>query len=79
METIEKLTVRCFVLGIAFVLVWFLCCVTGDWMYEIHLYWFKLSQHEFAVINYAGLMFAKACVVVFFLVPYIASKWAKKG
>ena len=30
METIEKLTIRCFLLGIAFVLVWFLCCVTGD-------------------------------------------------
>jgi len=48
-------------------------------MYEIHSYWFKLSEHEFAVINYAGLMFAKVCVVLFFLVPYIASKWARKG
>jgi len=36
METIEKLTIRCFVLGIAFVLIWFLCCVSGDWMYQIH-------------------------------------------
>jgi len=79
METVEKLTIRCFVLGIVFVLIWFLCCVSGDWMYEVNSYWFKLSEHEFALINYAGLMFAKTCIFLFCLIPYIACRWARKG
>jgi hypothetical protein len=74
METIEKITIRCFVLGIVFVMIWFLFCVSGDWVYEIHSKWFELSKHEFAVIHYSGLMFAKVCVFLFFLLPYIACK-----
>ena len=31
METMEKVTIRCFVLGMAFVLLWFVCCMSGDW------------------------------------------------
>jgi len=79
METIERLTIRCFFLGIAFVVIWFLFCVSGDWLYETHSKWFELSKHEFTVIHYSGLMFAKACIFLFFLVPYIACKWAGKA
>jgi len=78
METIEKITIRCFFIGLAFVLIWFLFCVSGDWMYEIHSKWFELSKHELALINYSGLMFAKVCVFLFFLIPYIACKLCTK-
>ena len=78
METIGKVTIRCFVLGIVFVLIWFLCCVSGDWVYEIHSKWFELSKHEFAAIHYCGLMFAKVCIFLFFLLPYIACKLSGK-
>jgi len=78
METMEKLTIRCFVLGMAFVLVWFICCTTGNWMYRFHSMWFKeLAEYDFAVINYTGLMFAKVFIWLFFLIPYIACKWAR--
>ncbi len=78
MEMFEKVAIRCFVLGMVFVLIWFLCLVTGDWVYQVHSKWFELSKHDFAVVHYCGLMFAKVCVFLFFLVPYIACKWAGK-
>jgi hypothetical protein len=78
METIEKITIRCFVIGMVFILVWFFMCLTGDWVYEIHSKWFELSKHEFAVAHYCGLMFAKICIFLFFLVPYIACKLCGK-
>lgn len=78
MEMFEKIAIRCFLLGIAFVLIWFLFCVTGDWMYEIQSKWFELSKHEFAVIHYCGLMFTKICIFLFFLLPYIACKLSPK-
>ena len=78
METIEKITIRCFFLGMALILIWFLSCIKGDWMYQVHSRWFSLSRHEMEIIHYSGLMFAKICVYLFFLIPYIACKWAGK-
>jgi hypothetical protein len=78
MEMLEKITIRCFVLGMALLLIWFLCCITGDWMYEIHSRLFRLSKREVENIHYCGLMFTKICVFLFFLIPYIACKWAGK-
>jgi len=79
MEMFEKITIRCFFLGMAFVFIWFLLCVaTGNAMYELHADWFGMSTHEVKIIHYCGLMFTKICVFVFFLIPYIACKWAGK-
>ncbi|MHC4585665.1 MAG: DUF6868 family protein [Planctomycetota bacterium] len=79
METIEKITIRCFVIGMVFVLIWFLLCIaTGNAIYELHADWFKLNENQVRLINYCGLMFTKICVFVFFLIPYIACKWAGK-
>ena len=74
METIEKISIRCFFIGIAFITIWFLCLITGNWMFKIHSAWFNLNTSEFCTINYAGLMFAKVCIVIFFLIPWIACK-----
>lgn len=78
LDAVAGVCIRCFMLGIAFVLIWFLCCVSGNWMYQIHSKWFELSDHEFAMINYSGLMFAKVCIFLFFLLPYIACKLCGK-
>ncbi|NQT01527.1 MAG: hypothetical protein HQ580_05865 [Planctomycetes bacterium] len=78
METIEKITIRCFFIGMAFVLIWFLFCITGDWMYQIHSKLFDVSKEQLALVHYCGLMFTKVCVFLFFLIPYIACKWAGK-
>jgi uncharacterized BrkB/YihY/UPF0761 family membrane protein len=79
METIEKITIRCFVIGMALVFIWFLLCVaTGNAMYEFHADWFKLNEYQVRLIHYCGLMFTKICVFIFFLIPYIGCKWAGK-
>jgi len=75
MEAIEKITVSCFVLGMALLLLWFFpCTLAGDWMYRIHAKWFDVTEHEVAVIHYSGLMFTKILVFLFLLLPYIACK-----
>ncbi len=75
METFEKITIRCFIIGMVFMLIWFFIFLTArDWMYEIHTKWFALPKNELVLINYCGLMFTKICFFLFFLTPYIACK-----
>ena len=75
METIAKITIRCFVLGVAVLLCWFfMYLLAGDWMYGIHSRWFELSRHEFAVIHYCGMGLCKLVIFMFFLFPYIACR-----
>lgn len=75
METVAKITIRCFVLGMALLLLWFfLCVLAGNQIYEIHAEWFDLTKHEVAVIHYTGMMFTKILVFLFFLFPYIACR-----
>ena len=79
METFEKITIRCFVIGMVVVFIWFLLCVaTGNAMYELHSDWFGIYDYHVKLIHYGGLMFMKICCFVFFLIPYIACKWAGK-
>jgi len=79
METIEKITIRCFIIGMVFMLLWFvLYLAAGDWIFEVHSRWFDVSRHELAVIHYTGLMFTKICIFLFFLAPYIACKLCGK-
>jgi hypothetical protein len=74
LEAVAGVCIRCFVIGMVFLLIWFFMCLSCDWVYEIHSKWFALSIDEFAVVHYCGLMFAKICIFLFFLFPYIALK-----
>ena len=79
MGTLDKITIRCFIIGVVFMLIWlFMFLTVGDCMYRIHSKWFALSKHEFMVIHYCGVMFTKICIFLFFLVPYIACKLCGK-
>ena len=79
MDTLEKITMRCFIIGMVLMLIWFfMCLIVGDCMYRIHSKWFALSKHELVVVHYCGLMFTKICIFLFFLVPYIACKLCGK-
>ncbi|UCC98905.1 MAG: hypothetical protein JSW66_03265 [Phycisphaerales bacterium] len=76
METIARITIRCFFLGMVFVLLWFfLYAVAEEQIHEVHSTWFDLTRHELAVIHYSGMMALKAFCFLFFLAPYIACKW----
>ena len=39
---------------------------------------FDITKEQFAMLHYAGMMFTKIFIFVFFLAPYIACRWAKK-
>lgn len=79
MDRFEKITLRCFLIGMVFLLIWFfMFLIAGDWIYEIHSRWFALSKHELLIIHYCGLMFTKICIFLFFLLPYIACKLCRK-
>jgi len=79
METVAKITIRCFVLGMALLMLWFFLYATADdRMYEFHSRWFDLTKHEFALMHYCGMMILKVLCFMFFLFPYIACKLSGK-
>jgi hypothetical protein len=73
-EVTARILVRCFVLNFALILLWFffLLIGSGRWGYEFHSMLFDITQHEFVLINYCGIAFAKLCNIIFFGLPYIA-------
>jgi len=74
LEVTAKILIRCFILNFAVILLWFVFYLIGSgrWGYELHSKIFDISRHEFAVINYCGIAFAKLCNFIFFLFPYVA-------
>ena len=79
METIAKITIRCFFLNFIVLLIWLLFYVlAGDFMYKAHSNLFEMTEHEFAVINYCGIMLVKIFTFTFFLFPYVACKLCMK-
>ncbi len=79
MEMFEKITIRCFVLGMGLVFIWFLLCLdSSNLIFKTHSKWFGISIIQLKIIHYYGLMFTKVCCFVFCLIPYIACKWAGK-
>ena len=75
METIAKITIRCFFLNFIVLLIWLLFyLLAGDFMYRTHSSFFKMTEHQFAVINYCGIMFLKIITFAFFLFPYVACR-----
>ena len=79
METIAKITIRCFFLSFIVLLIWFLFYVlAGDFMYQVHSSLFEMTEQEFAVINYCGIMLLKIFTFTFFLFPYIACRLCMK-
>ena len=79
METIAKITIRCFFLCFIVLLIWLLFYIlAGDFMYQVHSKFFEMTKPEFAVINYCGIMFLKIITFTFFLFPYVACKLCMK-
>ncbi len=74
METIEKITIRCFFVGMAFVRIWFLfIALAGDWVFKMHSMWFDITRPQFDAIHYAALISTNPAIFIFFLGPYIHS------
>ena len=76
LHKLASICLGCFLLSLGLLLVWFLFYLAAaDWAYRIHSTWFTLSRHDFDLLNYGGMAFVKICAIVFFLFPYLATKW----
>ncbi len=54
-------------------LLWGLLFFTAhEWMYRLHVRWFRLPVDQFDAIHYAGMALYKIGIILFNLVPYIA-------
>jgi hypothetical protein len=77
LETKAKVSIRCFFMNYALILLWWASYMIGR-RCKLHKLIFNLNQHEFALVTYCGIAFAKVCNVMFFLFPYIAIRWVLK-
>ena len=74
----DYVLLRCFILGLAMLFVWFLFfLVAGELIYDFHGDLFEnITERQFQVIHYCGMGLLKLFVSVFFFIPYIAIRWA---
>jgi hypothetical protein len=73
MEVFSNILIRCFVVSVVFITLWFIFFLLGgDAVYTIHAKLFQISRHEYDLLNYYGMAFAKVCNFLLFLFPYIA-------
>ena len=82
LRTVATILLRSFLFGLAFLLLWFfLYLIALGWMFEINARWFNIDRRDFELINYFGIGFLKICILLFFLLPYLAirSMLQKKG
>jgi hypothetical protein len=76
MKKLTGILIRSFWLGILLLAFWAnLFIVWGVRMYAGHAQWFDLSYHEFELFQYGAMIFFKLCLLIFFLIPYLAIKW----
>jgi len=75
LEAASGVLLRCFGMGFAFLLLWFVLVLAGGEMaYEFHGKLFDITKHEFELLNYFGMALLKLLVFVVFLIPYLATR-----
>lgn len=60
-------------LNFAVLTFWFLMLAFAhNWVYRMHSKWFKMSEEQFSVVHYSGMLILKMAIFFFYLLPYIA-------
>ncbi|UCF42795.1 MAG: hypothetical protein JSV99_09425 [Planctomycetota bacterium] len=73
LDAIGRVLIRCFVMGVALMLVWLgFLVLAGDFAYKVHSRFIEVSREQFNCIQYAALAITKGCIFLYFLLPYIA-------
>lgn len=73
LEAIARVLIRCFVMGIALMLLWLgFLVLAGDFTYNVHSRFIPISRQQFDCIQYGAIAITKGCIFLFFLLPYIA-------
>lgn len=63
----------CTIFGFILLYTWFAAfALPGNLVCSLSFRLFEITQHECAVINYAGIALLKLIVLVFFLFPWLA-------
>ncbi|MFA7256308.1 MAG: DUF6868 family protein [Kiritimatiellales bacterium] len=76
LEKLSGILIRAFWLGILLLAFWAnLFIIWSVRMYVSHAQWFTLSYHEFELFQYGAMIFFKLCLILFFLLPWLAIKW----
>ena len=79
LDSVASVLIRCFFMSIVILCLWGgLILLAGNWIYSVHSWCFPISVEQFYGINYAGIMITKVFVFLFFLLPYIAIKLARR-
>ena len=78
---VEGVLLRCTILGVAVLLIWFLFLLVGRGLIlNIHGSLFgNFTDNQFDIIHYCGLGLTKLFVFTFFFIPYIAMRWTDKS
>ncbi len=78
---VERTLLRCVILGVIVVTIWFVFFLVADGLiYNVHGRFFgEITKGQFQVIHYCGMGLTKVFVTVFFLIPYVAIRWAGKS
>jgi len=77
-QKLSGILIRAFWAGILLLALWAnLFILFGVRMYASHAQWFNLSYHEFELFMYGAMIFFKLSLLLFFLLPYLAIKWAE--
>jgi hypothetical protein len=77
-KKLSGILIRAFWLGILFLAIWVNVFILWSVrMYASHAQWFNLSYHEFELFMYGAMIFFKLCLILFFLLPWLAIQWQK--
>ena len=72
-EIVRDFLLWCAVLNYALLLVWALLLLLPHyWLQRVWGRRLRLSPEQFEAINFAGMVFYKTGIILFFLVPYIS-------
>jgi hypothetical protein len=73
LEVLSGILIRCFVIGVVFITLWFIFFLLGgDEGYTLHALLFQITRHEYDLLNYYGMAFVKG--LNFLLFPYLSIK-----
>ncbi|NOR44532.1 MAG: hypothetical protein GQ534_03015 [Candidatus Delongbacteria bacterium] len=72
LQIIKEFLLWCSIINIGILSLWFIAFMSAaDFIYKMHSKFNKITREQFNGIHYAGMMFFKTAVFVFFVIPYI--------
>jgi hypothetical protein len=73
LDAVAKVLLRCIVFGFLLLLLWAAVhLLARSLMYRLAGNVLGLTPHDIDVIQFAGIVFTKVCVLLFFVFPYLA-------